>query len=197
MTERSKYYEAPKEENRASEEETRNLRTQKRARKEAKHASMARNHEVKPLEGVKRKRKVQESSKKRKQKDDIAGMPAADEILQKNNKKNGGFDQPALPPSLDNHDKYYTKNADKHVSWSDAAAQRNANALTGKAARKEKLLRLLGAGKTNAAVGHGLKRQSTAEAAGILRVQIDLERQYEAGRRMRHDGAGKRRGIGA
>lgn len=83
------------------------------------------------------------------------------------------------------------------VNESGAAAQWNPDALTGEAARKEKFLRLLGAGKMNAAAADGARHRSSAKAEDISKVQRELERQYEAGMKMKHDGGGKRRGLGA
>ena len=80
---------------------------------------------------------------------------------------------------------------------SGPAEQWNPDALTGDAARKQKFLRLLGAGKTNAAATDGAKHKSSAKVEDITKVQSELERQYEAGMKMKHDGGAKRRGLGA
>ena len=79
---------------------------------------------------------------------------------------------------------------------SNGAEQWNPDALTGDAARKEKFLRLLGAGKSN---GHASKYKSspTTKVTNISKVQDDLEKQYEAGMKLKHDGGSKRRGLGA
>jgi hypothetical protein len=77
------------------------------------------------------------------------------------------------------------------------AKQWNPDALGGDAARKDKFLRLLGAGKSNAngeASGPAGKPKPKVD---IEKVQSELERQYDAGMKMKHDGGGKRRGLGA
>jgi len=67
--------------------------------------------------------------------------------------------------------------------------------LAGDEARKQKFLRLLGAGKAKG----GEPKQTTSNKiiTDISRVQNDLEKQYEAGMKLKHNGGSKRRGLGA
>ncbi|TGO53217.1 hypothetical protein BOTNAR_0301g00030 [Botryotinia narcissicola] len=76
----------------------------------------------------------------------------------------------------------------------EVAAQWNADALGGDAQRKSKFLRLLGAGKGGAVSGKGVEAKGKGD---IQKVQSELERQYDYGMKMKHDGGGKRRGLGA
>ncbi|KAF7956442.1 hypothetical protein EAE96_003783 [Botrytis aclada] len=76
----------------------------------------------------------------------------------------------------------------------EVAAQWNADALDGDAQRKSKFLRLLGAGKGGAVSGKGVEAKGKGD---IQKVQSELERQYDYGMKMKHDGGGKRRGLGA
>ncbi|CZR57891.1 uncharacterized protein PAC_07780 [Phialocephala subalpina] len=83
------------------------------------------------------------------------------------------------------------------------AVQWNPDALMGDAARKDKFLRLLGAGK-NGPVGAQADTKKVKEKSkdkksveDITKVQSELERQYEAGMKLKHDGGSKRRGLGA
>ncbi|TGO24307.1 hypothetical protein BPAE_0106g00100 [Botrytis paeoniae] len=76
----------------------------------------------------------------------------------------------------------------------EVAAQWNADALDGDAQRKSKFLRLLGAGKGGAVNGKGVEAKGKGD---IQKVQSELERQYDYGMKMKHDGGGKRRGLGA
>jgi len=71
----------------------------------------------------------------------------------------------------------------------------NTDALAGDEARKQKFLRLLGAGKAKG----GEPKQTTSNKiiTDISRVQNDLEKQYEAGMKLKHNGGSKRRGLGA
>ena len=106
--------------------------------------------------------------------------------------------QSQLPESIDKHNQYYkTRAKEEPVQDAAVAAQWNPEALTGEAARKEKFLRLLGAGKANAKALDGARHKSSAKVVDISKVQSDLEKQYEAGMKMKHDGGGKRRGLGA
>ncbi|TVY36134.1 hypothetical protein LSUB1_G005571 [Lachnellula subtilissima] len=75
----------------------------------------------------------------------------------------------------------------------NGAEQWNPDALSGDAARKDKFLRLLGAGKSN---GAGSSNKVSADV-DLEKVQNDLERQFDAGVRMKHEQGGKRRGLGA
>ena len=71
----------------------------------------------------------------------------------------------------------------------------NTDALEGDNARKQKFLRLLGAGK---AKGDGAQQNKPSKkSTDISKVQSDLEKQYEAGMKLKHDGGSKRRGLGA
>lgn len=81
-------------------------------------------------------------------------------------------------------------------SSSHGAEQWNPDALTGDAARKDKFLRLLGAGK-GGAKGESDKKKPSKSAADIAGAEAELERQYEMGMRIKHKQGGKRRGLGA
>lgn len=82
------------------------------------------------------------------------------------------------------------------VEESTGGEQWNADALTGDEARKAKFLRLLGAGKSNGSVSSSRHKFHT-DVAAIQKTQSELERQYDAGMKLKHDGGSKRRGIGA
>lgn len=73
--------------------------------------------------------------------------------------------------------------------------QWNIDALTGDMARKDKFLRLLGAGKSNSIEKPAKKIK--AKSVDITQVEGELQRQFEAGIRMKHDSQAKRRGLGA
>ncbi|PVH78268.1 hypothetical protein DL98DRAFT_256960 [Cadophora sp. DSE1049] len=78
----------------------------------------------------------------------------------------------------------------------NGAEQWNPDALTGDAARKDKFLRLLGAGKGSS---KGVEKDKKKKDTGvdIIKIQEELERQFEAGVKMKHDGGSKKRGLGA
>ncbi|KAM0191823.1 hypothetical protein ACHAPC_002136 [Botrytis cinerea] len=87
-----------------------------------------------------------------------------------------------------------TEESEKPKVEKEVAAQWNADALDGDAQRKSKFLRLLGAGKGGAVSGKGVEAKGKGD---IQKVQSELERQYDYGMKMKHDGGGKRRGLGA
>ncbi|KAG0645218.1 hypothetical protein D0Z07_9034 [Hyphodiscus hymeniophilus] len=181
----------------ASKEEKRALKEQKRAGKEEKRAKKAKKEQEKSTTHVEENVTTEKSSKKRKHEDNGTNDITKPEKSHKKKKNKGDVDASVLPPSLDKQDSYYSKTREEGANGSSSAAQWNPDALTGEAARKDKFLRLLGAGKANAAAGDGAKHKSTAKAIDISKVQSDLERQYETGMKMKHDGGGKRRGLGA
>lgn len=79
------------------------------------------------------------------------------------------------------------------------ADQWNPDALDGDDARKSKFMRLLGAGKgkTDGEMKPRAGKDAKKTVEEISRVQSELERQYESGMKMKHDGGAKRRGLGA
>lgn len=130
------------------------------------------------------------SSKKRKRsKDEEEVGPSENGKPQKAHKKKRA-EEPA-PPSEKQPEKLAVASS-KHTS---GAEQWNPEALSGDAARREKFLRLLGAGK--AGVLPSSQHKSHTDTASISKVQSELERQYEAGMKHKHDGGSKRRGLGA
>lgn len=80
---------------------------------------------------------------------------------------------------------------------SHGAEQWNPHALTGDAARKDKFLRLLGAGKGASKGGEKDKKKNKDGGVDINKIQEELERQFQAGVKMKHDGGSKKRGLGA
>ncbi|KAH8650839.1 small acidic protein family-domain-containing protein [Tricladium varicosporioides] len=98
------------------------------------------------------------------------------------------------PPSLK---RISTEPTSSNPTPRASAEQWNPDALTGDAARKNKFLRLLGAGKTNISSTAGMKKGNGNKTLDVEKVQSELERQYEMGMKMKHDGGGKRRGLGA
>ncbi|KAG4428884.1 hypothetical protein IFR05_015633 [Cadophora sp. M221] len=80
---------------------------------------------------------------------------------------------------------------------SHGAEQWNPDALTGDAARKDKFLRLLGAGKGANKGGEKEKKNKKDASVDIVKIQEELERQFQAGVKMKHDGGSKKRGLGA
>jgi hypothetical protein len=90
---------------------------------------------------------------------------------------------------------YGTGEKDTNVQNGD---QWNPDALNVDAARKDKFLRLLGGSKV---IGNSMdkptkKINAQSKLAGLVKMENELERQFEAGIRMKHDGQ-RKRGLGA
>jgi hypothetical protein len=154
-------------------EEAEKLQTKPKKRKRSKEQEEADPaEEARPEKTHKKKKaKVEESS----------AAPAEEARPEKSHKKKKAkVEEPAAAPA----------------GSTNGAEQWNPDALTGDEARKAKFLRLLGAGKSDGAISSS-KHQSQADSAAISKVQSDLERQYDVGMRLKHDGGSKRRGIGA
>lgn len=84
-----------------------------------------------------------------------------------------------------------------HVSSSASVADKwNVGALGGGPERQSKFMKLLGGGKAapSPATQNSDKVRPTYD---VQKSQEDLQRQYEAGMRMKFDGQGQRRGLGA
>lgn len=110
-----------------------------------------------------------------------------------------GHGKRMITPLDPNHSEKLTSAGKERKHTVAIADQWNPDALSGDAIRKNKFLRLLGAGKgsgidTNANAG---RPSGQATDKDIQRVESELERQFEAGVKMKHDGQGKRRGLGA
>ncbi len=104
------------------------------------------------------------------------------------------------PVSLANGEKESSKHRSKKSKKRDQEAiqiadQWNPDALNGGAARKDKFLRLLGAGKVNGV--EKAAKKVKREHVDLKQIENELERQFDTGVRMKHDGKGKRRGLGA
>ncbi|CAG8958171.1 hypothetical protein HYFRA_00000523 [Hymenoscyphus fraxineus] len=78
------------------------------------------------------------------------------------------------------------------------ASQWNSDKLGGGAARQDKFNRLLGGKKANVEEkSEERKSKKVKNEVDLEKVQNELERQYESGMKMKYDGGGKRRGLGA
>ncbi len=95
----------------------------------------------------------------------------------------------------DNAEGRVSKKRKETASSGSVAHQWNPDALSGGEARKNKFVRLLGGNKVNGTDEVKPKKSSTL--VDIAHVQEDLEQQFESGNRRKHDGQGKRKGLGA
>ncbi|TGJ86193.1 hypothetical protein E0Z10_g2591 [Xylaria hypoxylon] len=78
----------------------------------------------------------------------------------------------------------------------NSGEQWNVSALEGDSKRKQKFLRLLGAGKANGIPNSG-QNTSTSSKANIAKMQSDLEHQFDVGMKMKQEGHSHRKGLGA
>jgi hypothetical protein len=105
---------------------------------------------------------------------------------------------------------------EERPQYTKVAQQWNPEALTGDEERKQKFLRLLGGGKQKETESQKTEREesekkaakrerkaarkteeSAEKAEQIEKMQSDLVKQYEAGMKLKHEGGGHRRGLGA
>jgi hypothetical protein len=168
----------------SARKEKKQLKKEKKARKVVKEAELKDDDQetaVEPLVKKSKKKKHMESS-------EVATPTVVEEKAIKKDKKN-------KPKTVE-----VEVEAAKRPATS-GADQWNPDALTGGVARKDKFLRLLGAGKANVnkEAGKSSKKDISSKKSfvSIAAVESELERQFEAGVRMKHDGQGKRRGLGA
>ena len=150
--------------------------------KEKVRAKNAKKRQEKLAKAPEEAEKAQSKPKKRKRsKEQEEAGPVKEAKPEKSHKKKKAkVEEPAAAPT----------------ESTNGAEQWNPDALTGDEARKAKFLRLLGAGKSHGATSSS-KHKSQADSAAISKVQGELEKQYEAGMKLKHDGGSKRRGIGA
>lgn len=73
----------------------------------------------------------------------------------------------------------------------------NIKKLSGGAARQAKFGRLLGGKKGSSTAMSGSSTTSPHDHLDATKAEAEIQRQFEAGMRMKHDGGGKRRGLGA
>lgn len=76
----------------------------------------------------------------------------------------------------------------------DNISRWNVQSLNGDDARREKFLRLLGTASSGKATAHTATKMGVQRADDMSKVNVELEKQYEAGMRIKHEG--KRKGLG-
>lgn len=95
----------------------------------------------------------------------------------------------ALSPCIPQRSKESRSSEDQ-----DNISRWNLQSLSGDDARREKFLRLLGASSSGKATTHPTTTTGAQKADDMLKVNVELEKQYEAGMRIRHEG--KKKGLG-
>lgn len=170
--------------NRKRDDETPEEKLERRAKRAEKKA-MIEARRADPAEQERRARlKEGCAAKKEAKKLERREERRQEKIAKASKKRKGG--------SFSNGDSKRAKTEESN-GQTNGAEQWNPDALSGDAARKDKFLRLLGAGKSN---GASSSNKVSADV-DLEKVQNDLERQFDAGVRMKHEQGGKRRGLGA
>ncbi|KAH7336552.1 hypothetical protein BKA65DRAFT_36189 [Rhexocercosporidium sp. MPI-PUGE-AT-0058] len=186
--------------------EDKEAKMSRRAAKEAKRLAKAlgedsaskKRKRTEDVEGIaEEKPKKETSHKKKKVMSETTNVdPVQDTRLAKKEKK-------VKESSDERLDKVFAERGAKMKTESNdegpshGAEQWNPDALTGDAARKDKFLRLLGAGKGSSKGGEKDKKKKKDAGIDIVKIQEELERQFQAGVKMKHDGGSKKRGLGA
>ncbi len=94
---------------------------------------------------------------------------------------------------------------DKAAAWDSeapgargAADNWNVSALEGGAQRQNKFMKLLGGGKAAASTASGTQKWGVGSTKDdVRRQQEEIQRQYDAGMRLKFEGQGQRKGLGA
>jgi hypothetical protein len=172
-------------------EEEEKQKEEKERQKAEKAAAKAAQEEEKQVESaLPAKESSKEKKKKKKQPEETSDQPAeATEAL-----------APKEKSSKKRKHKSTEEDVEKQTEEDAIASQWNPDALSGDAERKSKFLRLLGGGKGAAggeSNGVQVNGDGKTKKGEIEKVQGELERQYEMGMKMKHEGGGKRRGLGA
>ena len=133
--------------------------------------------------------------------DKRSGLPKKDWAKGRAKGEDGDSDaaakSPAAKPAKEKKSKdKYNKNKDRNMARdSELADKWNVTALDGGAERQSKFMKLLGGGKASSS---GAQNSGEARSkSDIQKSQDDLQKQYDAGMRMKLEGQGQRRGLGA
>lgn len=214
------------EEARRLAEEAAQAEETRKAKKAAKKAAKANGEESSSKkrkrskdeeeEVVEDKGKKDKSHKKQKSKSESTVQELEVEVDKKKSKKRKAKENDEAQQGTEKKTKTKESNDDKldrvitepaakravEVSYDESpshgAEQWNPDALTGDAARKNKFLRLLGAGKGGSKEKEKKDKKIVKKpGVNIEKIQAELERQFEAGASRKHDGGGKKRGLGA
>lgn len=144
-------------------------------------------------EKKKKKRKVEQAVEETGSQEEAGQSEPRKEKKEKKDKK----DKKKKRKEKDHAEEYVSSTPAEGGASTNGGEQWNVEALEGDTKRKEKFLRLLGGKKPNGeATTNGYNASSTSRS-NITQVQNDLERQFDTGMRMKHDGQGHKRGLGA
>lgn len=117
---------------------------------------------------------------------------ASEESREKKDKKKKKKEKKEKQPA----EEYVSAPIVESEAKTNGGEQWNVSQLEGDAKRKQKFLRLLGGGKADGLVGSN-HTASTSSRTDIVKMQSDLERQFDVGMKMKQEGHGHRKGLGA
>ncbi|KAI1377399.1 small acidic protein family-domain-containing protein [Hypoxylon crocopeplum] len=143
-------------------------------------------------EKKKKKRKLEQATEQANSQEEAIQAEAPKEKKEKKEKKDKKKRKEKLQA-----EEYVPSTAAEGGATTNGGEQWNVSALEGSDKRKEKFLRLLGAKKTNGTSTTESHDGPTRSKSDIARVQHDLERQFDTGMRMKHEGQSHRKGLGA
>lgn len=128
-----------------------------------------------------------------------AAVPADEVALKKAKKDKKSKKEKKAAAESGDKDKAGKDTTDAEKKPAAEAANWNVGELEGGASRQAKFLRLLGGKSAGGAAGAAAPATSGAarQHFNVNQVTGELEKQFEAGRRMKHDMGGQRRGLGA
>ncbi|KAH9910006.1 hypothetical protein F4778DRAFT_713771 [Xylariomycetidae sp. FL2044] len=193
ITESGLHIEAEKEKKQKRKEEKRKKKAEEKAAREPDE-----------VDGTPEDTETPKKSKKRKLEpandddEDDGGAPVGDDKKEKKKRKKEKKEkEKKSKKEREPAEEYVPSPADQGRASTDAGEQWNVSALEGGDQRRDKFLKLLGAKKSNGVAAADGHHAPASSKSNIAQMQSDLERQFDAGMKMKHDGHGHRRGLGA
>ncbi|KAJ2990301.1 hypothetical protein NUW58_g3017 [Xylaria curta] len=196
-------------------EKKRKRKEEKRAEKRKREAEENEAQAEEETEAPKERRKQRKVEQVRDEEEAVEAPAAKKDKKKKERKEHGTEETEATQPvdadeapkekkdkKKDKKGKKEKRSTEEDISGLAAEGESNTNggeqwnvsALGGDSKRKEKFLRLLGGGKAN---GVASGSHTSTSKADIAKVQSDLERQFDVGMKMKHEGHSHRKGLGA
>ncbi|KAF4585477.1 hypothetical protein GQ602_004782 [Ophiocordyceps camponoti-floridani] len=162
--------------------------------------------ELSQLQGDKSEAATKDKKRKSKFKEELADDDTAVELAKPDRTKG---DDGAQTRAQDKEQKRERKKREKEskrlkkqrekeaADGQDAMDKWNVGELTGGTARQDKYLRLLGGKKTSSSTTKTTSSKAAKGVSAASMAEAEVQRQFEAGVKMKADGGGKRRGLGA
>lgn len=176
-----------------AEDETENRKPENKKRKTEETSDVKEEAEVVEMPPAKKDKKKKKDKEPVTEESEAAELADADEIpSEKKEKKKKKKEKKEKQPA----EEYVSAPTVENEAKTNGGEQWNVSQLEGDSKRKQKFLRLLGGGKANGLAENDYTA-STSSGANIAKVQSDLERQFDVGMKMKQEGHGHRKGLGA